>query len=263
MGPEETHITVGGKQTKLLRGGSGEPVVYLHSAAGETLWLPFHNELSKHVELFAPAHPGFDTSEGLEQIDGIEDLVIHYLDFFDAMGWHSVNVVGLSLGGWIAAELATRNPERIKKLVLVDAAGLYVPGAPMAPLWEHMRNPERLRQLLFSEPDGPLARMLVMDPDSMPEALLLMQLKAAEASARVAWNPYFHNPKLPGRLRRVRAPTLVVWGEQDRLIPLAHGEAYARGIAGSRLQVLAGCGHLPIFERTSELVAAVAAFVRE
>ena len=109
----ETHVEIGGSKTKLLRGGSGDPLLYLHSAGGETLWMPFHEALSEHFEDFAPAHPGFDTSEGLDKIDGMDDMVFHYLDFIDAMGFETVNIVGVSYGGWIAAELATTYPKRI------------------------------------------------------------------------------------------------------------------------------------------------------
>jgi pimeloyl-ACP methyl ester carboxylesterase len=259
---EESFVTVGGKRTKLLRGGHGEPLVYLHSAGGETLWMPFHEQLASHFEVFAPAHPGFDTSEGLSEIDSIEDLVFHYLDFFDAMGWQSVNVMGMSLGGWIAAELATRHSARLRKMVLVDAAGLHVPGAPIAPLWEHMRDPERLRRLLFADPNGMLAQMMIMSLDDMPEQMMLMLWKASEATAKIGWNPYLHNPKLKSRLHRVRVPTLVIWGDRDALIPLAHGRAYAEGIPGAKLAVIENCGHYPIFERTDELVKHAAAFLK-
>jgi pimeloyl-ACP methyl ester carboxylesterase len=251
---EEIHLTVGGTKTKLLRGGKGPPLLYLHSAAGETLWLPFHEMLAQHFEVFAPAHPGFDTSEGLEKIDSIEDLAFHTLDFIDAMGWEHVDVAGLSLGGWLAAELATRWPDRLRKMALIDSAGLHVPGAPMAPLWENMRDTEALRRLLFHDPESMLAKMVITPLEETPEPLLLQRLRAAEATARVAWNPYFHNPKLPGRLHRIKTPTLVVWGEHDRLIPLAHGKAFVAGIAGARLEVIPQCGHMPILEAVPQLV---------
>jgi pimeloyl-ACP methyl ester carboxylesterase len=259
----ETMLEVGGSRTKLLRGGSGEPLLYLHSAGGETMWLPFHEALAASFDVIAPAHPGFDASEGLEKIDSIEDLVFHYIDLMGALGLDRVSVVGSSLGGWVAAELATRYSGRVRKMVLVDAAGLYVPGAPIGPLWELGRQPERLRAMLFADPEGPLARMLVQHPDDLPNELLLLQLKAAEATARVGWNPYLHNPKLAGRLHRIRVPTLVLWGAEDRLIPLAHGELYARGIPGARLVVLPGCGHLPVFEAMDSFVAHTVRFLQE
>ena len=259
---EETHITVGGSKVKLLRGGKGEPLLYLHSAAGETLWLPFHELLAQHYEVFAPAHPGFDSSDGLDKIDSIEDLAFHYLDFLDVMGWPKVKVMGLSMGGWIGAELATRWSSRLEKLELVDSAGLHLPDAPAQPMWEVMRDPAALRRLLFYDPNSPLAQMLVMPLEDTPESMLLLRLKAAEASARVGWNPYWHNPKLPGRLHRIAVPTLVVWGEHDRLIPLAHGRAFTAGIRGARLQVIPNCGHLPIFEAPEALVAHTLDFLR-
>lgn len=259
---QETHITVGGSKIKLLHGGQGKPLLYLHSAGGETLWFPFHDALAQHFSLFAPAHPGFDSSEGLEKIDSIEDLAFHYLDFFDKMGWSKVNVMGTSLGGWLGAEIACRWPERVDKLVLVDAAGLHVPGAPMQGLWENMRDTEHMRRLLFADPQSMIAQMLVTPIEDTPDELLLLRLKANEAAARVAWNPYFHNPKLPGRLRRITCPTLILWGEQDRLIPLEHGKAYLAGIAGAEMQIIPNCGHLPIFEAVPELVERVVAFLR-
>ena len=237
-----------------MRGGQGAPLLYLHSAAGETMWLPFHELLSQHFEVFAPAHPGFDSSEGLEKIDSIEDLAFHYLDFFDLMGWQKVRVMGTSLGGWLAAELATRWPRRLHKMVLVDAAGLHVEGAPFGPLWELSREPERLRDLIFADPQSPMAQLLMIPLDQLPESLLLLQLKAAEAAARVCWRPYLHNPKLRGRLGRISVPTRVVHGAEDRLIPIAHGRAYAAGIAGARLVTIPHCGHMPIFEAAEELV---------
>jgi pimeloyl-ACP methyl ester carboxylesterase len=258
----ETHITVGGTRTKLLRGGSGAPLLYLHSAGGETMWFPFHEMLAQHFEVFAPAHPGFDSSEGLEKIDTIEDLAFHYLDLLDHMGWDKVRVMGTSLGAWLAAEIATRWSNRLEKMVLVDAAGLSVDGAPYGPLWELAREPEKLREIIFADPQSPLAQMMIMPPEQMPESLLLLQFKAAEASARVAWKPYLHNPKLRGRLGRIKVPTLVVWGEQDRLIPIAHARAWAAGIAGARLVTLPNCGHLPIFEATADLVSHAVEFLK-
>jgi pimeloyl-ACP methyl ester carboxylesterase len=102
-----------------------------------------------------------------------------------------------------------------------------VEGAPIAPLWEHALEPEYLRKLLFADPEGPLAMTLVMHPEEMPEEMLLLTLKAGEATARVGWNPYLHNPKLRGRLHRIRTPTLVLWGDKDGLIPPAHGRVFA------------------------------------
>jgi pimeloyl-ACP methyl ester carboxylesterase len=258
----EEFWVVGGKRTKVNRGGSGAPLLYLHSAGGETFWFPFHEALAQHFEVFAPAHPGADRSEGLDQIRDMEDLAFHYLDFIDHMGWPRVRVVGSSLGGWIAAELATRWSDRLEKMVLVDPVGLHVEGAPIGPLWELGREPERLREWIFADPQSMLAQMMIPPLEQIPEPLLVMQLQAAEAAARVAWSPYLHNPKLRGRLHRVRVPTLVIHGAEDRLVPPAHGRAYADGIPGARLELIPRCGHMPIFEATERFVELTVGFLR-
>ena len=121
-----TEIEVLGRRIHEIRGGEGEPLLYLHSAMGEAMWIPHLAELAGRYELHAPAHPGFLTSQGIDQIRDIEDLVVHYLAYMDRMGWKSVNVLGLSLGGWIAAEIATRYPERVAKLVLVSSVGIWM-----------------------------------------------------------------------------------------------------------------------------------------
>ncbi|HYD47933.1 MAG TPA: alpha/beta hydrolase, partial [Terriglobales bacterium] len=106
-----TDIEVLGRKILELRGGSGKPLLYLHSAAGELLWLPHLSGLADNFEVHAPAHPGFLSSDGIEEIRSVEDYAYHYLAYLDAKGWDSVDIVGVSLGGWIAAELAARAPE--------------------------------------------------------------------------------------------------------------------------------------------------------
>jgi len=259
-------IQVRGIPIQLMRGGTGRPLLYLHSALSEVAWLPFHDLLARHFEVYAPAHPGFGASEGLDRIQDMEDLVFHYLDLFDHWKWERVSVVGLSLGGWIAAELATRNPERIDRLVLVDAAGLHVPGTPMVEIfldnsvWPDARA--RLRRLCFYDPDAPVAQAFLPDGEMAPDKLLLM-FKARAAAARVGWDPYFHNPRLRDRLHRIKAPTLILWGDSDRLILLSHAEAYHAGIPGSRLQVLERSGHMLPLDRPEAFAAAVIEFLLE
>ena len=256
-------LKLNGSAVQVLRGGGGPPLLYLHSAAGETTWLPFHQMLAEHFDVIAPAHPGFALSEGLDRVDSIEDWVIHYLDLLDLLKLESVDVVGLSLGGWLAAELATRNRERVRRLVLVDAAGLYIPGFDDFEFFrDPMTDPDyipEIRKRVFYDPDSEIARLFV--PDQIPFDQLLNHYKARQATARVAWNPYFYNPKLRGRLYRVNCPTLVLWGDSDGLLPLEFARAYHEAISGSKLQVLEKCGHAPPFEKPAEFVAAVRQFL--
>lgn len=254
MTPET--IGVRGSQIELLRAGGGPPLLYLHSAGGN-VWIPFLETLAKDFTVIAPSHPGFGPSQGLERIDSIHDLVFHTIDLMDGLGLDKPVVVGLSLGGWLAAEIAVHHPERVAKLGLISAVGLWVEGAPIADLF--LASPPEARRLLFHEPESALALTVIPD-DPSPEVLTEV-LKSREASARIGWNPYFCDPKLAERLYRVKAPTLVVWGDDDRLVPPAHGAAYARGIRDAKLVTIERCGHAPPLERARETAAAILAFL--
>jgi pimeloyl-ACP methyl ester carboxylesterase len=219
--------------------------------------MPFHAELARSFTVYVPAHPGFAVSTGLDEIQDITDLAWHYVDLLDALGLARVPLVGFSLGAWLAVELAVLRPERVSRLVLVDAAGLRVPGAPMAELF--IDDLAELRKLLFFDPQGPNVDMAI--PSSLDDPRILHWLRAREATARVGWNPYLHNPRLPEHLRRVECPALVLWGREDRLIPLAHGQFYAKHLRTARLEVLDDCGHMLPFEKPAEFVQQTVEFL--
>jgi pimeloyl-ACP methyl ester carboxylesterase len=219
--------------------------------------MPVHDLLARRRRVILPVHPGFGASEGLEAIETMEDLVFHTLDVLDALGLERVDVAGLSLGGWLAAELALRHPGRVGRLVLVDAAGVRVPGVPLGDPF--MVPPPRLRELLFHDPTSAVALDIL--PDTPPPERVETVLRGREAAARLLWNPALQYRKLTSRLWRIAAPTLVVWGREDRLIPLAYGEAYAQGIPGARLHVIDGCGHLPPFEQPEGFAGVVLEFL--
>jgi len=254
---------------ELRRGGAGSPLVYLHSAAGEGAGLPFLDEVAARYEVFAPQFPGFGESEGIEEIDDMEDAVFFLLDLFDRLGLRAPAVAGLSLGGWMAVELATRYPERVSKLVLINPAGLYLEGAPIKDMFG--RSPSEMARDLFADLSQPAAQMMLQVEQQMsdvagmgqviPFELLKPQLKAMTATARLGWNPYLHNPKLPKRLGRVSAPTLVVRAEQDTLIPAPHAEAYARAIPGAKLVTVPDAAHMVTIEKPHELAALISDFV--
>ena len=251
-----TFHDIRGRHTQVTVGGDGPPLVYLHSAGGETQWTAFHAKLAERFTVFLPAHPGFDSSEGLETIRDMQDLAWHYVDLFSELKLSGVSVVGFSLGAWLACEMSLLRPELASRLVLVAAAGLHVPGSPMAELF--IDDLDKLRRLLFFDPDGPAVNEAM--PASLDDPRILLWLKAREATARVGWNPYLHNPRLRGHLWRIGCPALVLWGRQDRLIPLAHGEAYAKELPNARLEVLDDCGHMLPFEKPTEFARAVTRF---
>jgi len=252
----ERALTVHGHHVQLFEGGTGRPLLYLHGA-GTFWWMPVHDLLARRRRVLLPVHPGFGASDGLEAIESIEDLVFRTLDVLDALALDRVDVVGLSLGGWLAAELALRHPIRVSRLVLVDAAGVRLPGVPMGNPF--MLPPPKVRELMFHDPTSSVARALF--PDVPPPERLETVLRGREASARLLWNPAQAYRKLTSRLWRIRVPTLVVWGREDRLIPLVYGEAYARGIPAARLEILDGCGHLPPFEHPERFADLVLRFL--
>ena len=254
-------------KTQVFRGGPKDApaLVYLHSATGEGPGLPFLEDLADSFSVSVPLFPGFGESEGIEQIDDVEDAVFHLLDVLDALGLTTGDaaptLVGLSLGGWLAAEIATRYPERLRALVLINPAGLYVKGQEIGEIFN--RPPAELAEVLFADQGHPIAQALhtaqaMMDSHvEVPFELIKPQLQAMAATAKVGWRPYLHNPKLARRLYRVTAPTLVIHGSQDGLIPRPHSETYAAGIAGAQLVDVDGAGHLLPLEKPAELVALI------
>jgi pimeloyl-ACP methyl ester carboxylesterase len=248
---------------ELHSGGAGgpAPVVYLHSAQGEVPGLALLEELAGSRRVEAPLFPGFGSSEGLEHVDDIEDAAFHLLDVLDRLDLPSCDVVGTSLGGWIGAELAVRWPERVRRMVLVNPVGLFVEGSPITEIFG--RPLGELAQDLFADQAHPVAVLMhtmaamEADPSQVPFELVRPVLQALAATAKLGWNPYLHDPKLRGRLTRITAPTLVIHGAEDDIVPRAHAEAYVSGIPAARLTDLAGAAHLAVLERPTEIAELV------
>jgi pimeloyl-ACP methyl ester carboxylesterase len=231
------------------------PLLYLHSGFGEAGALPLFDHLAAAgFRVTAPALPGFGESGPAHDCHRIEDAVFDLRPLLD----ERPVVVGSSLGGWLAAELAVWFPEQVAALVLVDAMGLRLDDAPIFDIFS-ARFPDTTRRALPHGDD--LLELLRPAYDATdPAAALLHLFNASEATARLGWNPFLHDPKLLGRLPGISAPTLVVWGADDGIVPLAHGEAYAAAIPDARLEVIAGCGHLPALEQPAAVADLVASF---
>ncbi len=246
-------VEVSGRKVWVLEEGAGPPLLYLHGFADvhsvKEGWLPFHRRLAERARVVAPAHPGCAQSGENPDIDSIEDVVFHYLEVIDALGLKEFDLTGACVGGWIAAEIAVRHPEKIRKLVLIGAGGLFVPGALIGDVFM-MAQPERgssyagLRRLLFASADQP--RALELFPDGMGEMEEeLRRYQMLRFGSRIGFKPpYFYNRTLRNRLHRISAPTLVVWGEHDGMVPRAHGETYARLIPkAGEVKIVPRAGH--------------------
>jgi pimeloyl-ACP methyl ester carboxylesterase len=246
-------LEVNRRKVWILEAGSGPPLLYLHGFADlhsvKESWLPFHEQLFSHARVIAPAHPGCAQTEENGDVESIEDVVFHYLEVIDALGLKAFDLVGACVGGWIATEIAVRHPEKIRKLVLIGAAGLFVAGAPIGDVFM-MAQPERgatyvgLRSMLFARADHPKA--VEFFPDGRGEIEdELRRYQMLRFSSRIGFQPpYFYNRSLKNRLRRISAPTLVVWGEDDHMVPLSHGETYARSIPKAQeIRIIKQAGH--------------------
>jgi pimeloyl-ACP methyl ester carboxylesterase len=256
--PEEEFLELGGGRVHLLRGGTGEPVLFLHAAGGAGTWLPFHGMLAaRGFEVIAPDHPGFGKSDEFPEAEGVDDLVFHYLDVLDALGLDRPHVVGGSFGGWIAAELALYLPQRVASLTLLSAAGLRLPEHPVTDLF--LVPPARLPETLFHNPPPPAP---VPPPGTPPDLdAIIAAYREATALARFTWVPFMSDPKLERRLHRIAAPTLVVAPSDDRVIPVEHARRYAERIPNATYSEVPDCGHAMYFEQPEEFTSRVAAFL--
>jgi pimeloyl-ACP methyl ester carboxylesterase len=250
---QEKFVDVRGETLRLLEAGSGPPLLYLHGAGGLSPY-KLLDRLSRHYRVLAPEHPGFGRVPGLPQwLSAVSDLAYFYLDALAALGLDGVHLVGHSLGGWTAAEIAIRNTARLKSLVLLAPAGAPPDPAPYGDifLWtpeEHARN-SFFDQALAEERIRALA-----DID------LDVALQNRAAAARLAWSPRLHNPQLPHWLHRIDVQTLIVWGEEDRICPFALHRGFLDNIPGARLECLPRTGHALHTERWDEVAARLEAF---
>lgn len=253
----EEMIAVNGTTIRLYRGGrdddAASPVVFLHGAGGHTGWMAFLEELSRDHRVFAPEHPGFGRSDDPPWLDGVGDLAYFYLDFLKALGLGRVHLVGTSLGGWIAAELAVRDTARLATLTLVGAVGVTAEGKAIDDIFR-MPVAENLRRF-YADPERAARRLAAM-------AAIDMEIAAKNRATvtRLAYRPRFHNPDLSKWLHRIDVPTLLLYGAQDGLVPPPFGEAYRRLIPGARLIVLEEAGHAPFDEQKDQFLAAFRGF---
>lgn len=248
-------LVVRGTATEMLLAGAGAPLLFLHGAGGAGRWLPFHARLSERFTVHAPRHPGHGGSPPAEWIEHISDLAFHYLDLLDELGLDRVHLVGASFGGWIAAEMATMAWPRLTSLTLIDPVGIKVEGW-IYPFLFGMDIPE-LVATVFHDPAAALA---LMPRDQSVDTMIELS-RERTAIARVSWNPYLYNPLLRRRLGRIRARTLLCWGEHDRLAPLTCAKTWQAEIPGAALRVFSKSGHLPHLEEPDAVADAINDFM--
>ncbi len=256
---EELRVSIrnGKFSTSMQWGGGGEPLLFLHGAGGPMVGAPFLDELAKDFTVYAPTHPGFATAEGIEHLDDIIDFALYYLDFLDELDIDNPHVVGHSMGGMLAAEIAALAPYRLNRLALVSAVGLWLDQAPIPDIFT--MTPEDLLQVALHDPAGPLGQMMLAQFQA-PEMILEMH-KAMATAGKFMWP--IPDKGLKKRIHRIKVPTLLLWGESDKLVPPVYGEAFLKAISGSRLVVLKEAAHIPMLERQETFVQVIRDFLKE
>ena len=196
MAHRSEQLSVAGVRTHLLRGGRGAPLLVLPPEFASNRWFPYHDALAARFQVFAPDHPGFGDSERPEWLDGIDDLVFHYVDLLDTLGLERVSIIGTSLGGWIAAELAVAHPQRVERLVLVGAVRAEGRWCRSASMCSCSPIEETLRHLFHDQ-----TRVAQLLPTDLGAGSDRAGYRESTTLARLTWNPYMYNPKLARRLR--------------------------------------------------------------
>ena len=247
-------VTIAGATIRMFRGGTGQPLVFLHGAGGHTGWMAFLDELATRFAVFAPEHPGFGQSDDPPWLDEVGDLAYFHLDLLKALGLDHVHLMGTSLGGWVAAEMAVRSTARLASLTLVGAVGITAGGEPIPDIFR-MPDDENLRRFYADQERA--ARRLA----DLAKADMNLAAKNRATVTRLAYRPRFHNPGLAKWLHRIDVPTLLLWGAEDGLVPPEFGAAYRALIPGSRLVVLPQAGHAPFDEQKDAFLAAFLDFI--
>jgi pimeloyl-ACP methyl ester carboxylesterase len=244
-------LQVNGIKTQVLRAGQGEPLVFWHGGGTAGGW-DFAAPWTEKFTVYLPLHPGFGGSADDASITGIQDYVMHYLDLLDQLQLERFHLVGFSLGGWMAAAFASQHSQRLQRLVLAAPAGLWVRAHPSTDIFR--LKPEELPAALAEN-----LAALGPPPDPHDVNVIVEGYRELTTLARVGWQRMY-DPKLSRHLHRIKVPTLLVWGEQDRIVPLAQAAEWQRLIPGAQLRSFAPSGHLVLHER-AEAVKAVREFL--
>jgi pimeloyl-ACP methyl ester carboxylesterase len=258
---EPETIDVGGLEVAYRRKGTGPATLFLHGAGATRMWLPFYERLSETVDLLAPEHPGFGDTPLPDWVEGFDDLVLHYRDLLDAFDLDRVHLIGYSLGGWIAANLAIFYPHRLKSLTLITPAGLRIPEAPMT---DFMRMPpEQIPDVLTN---GRTEDYLDYLPDPHDLDAAIRGYSEASTFARLAWNPRY-DYRLDRRAPRIALPALVIEPDEDRLLPNAHPRRWAELLPNARLAKVSGernpTGHWLIIQEPDRAAETIRSFIQE
>ncbi len=249
-------LSIHGIELEVLRRGSGPPVLLLHGMGTVHPDARFLDLLGRHAEIIAPSSPGFGNTTRPADFDAIYDLVRLYLALIDDLPGDKITLMGLSFGGWLAAEIALACRHRLKRLVLVDPVGIKL-GPPQSRdiLDVFNTDPAEVRRSAWHNPAN------APDYDRMSDDELVIRARNWEALCLYAWHPLMYNPQLKHWLGGIKVPTLVLWGASDRIVTPDYGRTYASLIPGARFELIAAAGHHPEQEQPERFTELVAGFL--
>jgi pimeloyl-ACP methyl ester carboxylesterase len=257
MPPEAQIVKIGDVGVSLRRAGEGPPLLFLHGADGYSQWLPFFDALAERYELIVPEHPGFGASDDPPLIRSVSDMAMFYLDFLETLKLRGLHIVGHSLGGWIAAEILICDRSRAKSLTLISSAGIRVEGVPSGDLFIWNRE-ELLRNVFYNQAYADIA--LSLQPT---EQQLDTMLKNRFTATKLGWQPRWYNPDLEKWLHRVTLPALILWGDEDKIMPPEYAGLWRERLPDARLVMIEKCGHVPQLEKLSETIGPLRDFLAE
>ena len=262
LAPEQTRAKSGEVEVELTERGKGRPILFLHPGHPAGRVDPSARVielLAQDARVIAPTHPGFGAGQAPRHLTTIDDLAYLYLDLMETLNLRNCVVVGASLGGWIAAEMAVKTTERMSHLVLADSVGIKAGDREARDIADiYAMTDRQLAEIVYADP----ARMMP-NTKALPESELMLMARSREATGRYAWTPYMHNPKLKQRLHRVRIPALVLWGEADRVVTPDYGRAFAAALPDARFATIEGAGHFPHLEQPDAFAAQILEFLQE
>ena len=253
----ESIVIVADTPVQMFSGGSGPPLLFLAGGEGLATFDPWSGPLGQQYTVYAPSHPGFNGTPRPPWVSTITDVAHFTLELVQQLGLQQYVLMGHSIGGWIAAEMAAMNHQNVKGLILVGAAGIKPEKGEIAEML--LVSAESRLKLAFHDPSQ------VPDYDWYSRDLTPEEANQAHSNmemiSRLAWKPYLHNPSLPFYLGKITTPTLVVWGKQDAVVPLECGELYQKALPNATLRSIDGCGHRPQIEKPQEFQTLVAEFL--
>ena len=249
-------VSVNAIKTELIRRGGGPPLLFLHPELGVAPNAAVIDRLGAKFAVVAPSLPGYGHTDMPRNFSSVDDLAYFTLDLIETLDLRDLVLVGVSLGGWVAAEIATKTTERIRCLVLANPVGIKTGGPTHRDMADIFALPQQeLEAMAFHDPT--FARF---DPREASEDEVFVRLRNRESTVLLGWSPYMYNPKLLARLHRIRIPALVLWGAADRIASADYGRAYARAIPEARFELIERAGRFAHIEQPDEFARRIAAF---